>query len=71
MAEQLGVERGDDVCGPPDALGFGLQSTADNIDEISDVAVDCAIGAWTSMPSSLATNSIASNASSKSATKAA
>ena len=45
VAEQFGVEGGDDVRGPPDALGFGQQSAADHVDEIGDVRVDCAIGA--------------------------
>jgi hypothetical protein len=44
VAEQLGVEGGDDVCGPSDALGFGQQPSADHANEVGDVDVDRAVG---------------------------
>ena len=45
MAEQLGVECGDDVCGPADAFALRGEAPADDIDEIGDVGVDRLLGA--------------------------
>ena len=40
MAEQFGVERGDDEGGPIDARTLGDQARADRLDEVVDVFVD-------------------------------
>ena len=45
MAEQFGVEGGDDVGGAPDALRLGQQPVTDHLDEVVDVDVDRVVGA--------------------------
>ena len=40
VAEQFGVEGGDHVGGPADALGLGDQPLAHHVDEVGDVGVD-------------------------------
>ena len=45
VPEQFGVERGDHVRGPADALALGDEPLADHVDEVGDVDVDRAVGA--------------------------
>ena len=45
MAEQLGVERGDDVRGPAEPFGFRDEAAAHDVDEIGHVRVDRSFGA--------------------------
>ena len=45
VAEQFGVEGGDHVSGPSDALRLGEQPIAHHVDEVGDVAVDRVVGA--------------------------
>ena len=45
MAEQLGVERRDDVGRPADAVAFADEPLTHHLDEVGDVDVDGAVGA--------------------------